>query len=231
MGNKTATFTELGGWAIGLLILIVIAFLIFAPNQLFAKVRDQAINFGFGLLPEQKKPEFQGKTNIPSEVQNYFDNLLLQIRQQNQKKNCIVDLGKIPSNDKFSIALYNDKVQIESINAEVGDKSALTPAIKTESIQGFRPCEVSGIAALNLHGCFVLGQERYCNNMSKTSSQISLGKSKYSRYALMDEKGMCLINIYEDSFDFGRCDQPRYNGRDGFDSDCIKFLEAKLKLC
>ena len=229
MNNRAATFTEFVGWAIGIFIVIVILFLIFAPNQLFAKVRDQAINFGFGLLPEQKKPEFQGKTEIPLEVQNYFGNLLSQIMQQNQKKNCTVDLGEIPSNDKFSIVLYNDMVQIESGNVEVGDKSALTPQIKTESMQGFRPCEVSGIAALNLHGCFVLGQERQCNDMSKASSQISLEKNKYSRYALRDEKGLCLINIYEDSiFDFGRCDPPRYDGMEGFDSDCIKFLEAKL---
>lgn len=229
MNNRAATFTEFAGWAIGIFIVFVILFLIFAPGQLFAKVRDQAINFGFGLLPEQKKPEFQGKIEIPPEVQNYFDNLVSQIRQQNQKKNCTVDLGVMPTNNKFSIALYNDKVQIEAKNVEIVDKSALTPAIKTESIQGFKPCEVSGSAALNLHRCFVWGSAGYCNDISKTSSQISLEKSKYSRYALRDEKGLCLINIYGDSiFDFGRCDPPRHGGMEGFDSDCIKFLEAKL---
>ncbi len=228
MGNKAATFTEFAGWAIGILVVIVIIAFIFMPGKLFASVRDQAINFGFGLLPEQKKPEFQGKSDIPQELQTYFDKLLSQIRQQSQKKNCIVDIGKIPGSDKFSINLYNDKLQIEPINAKVGVKSALTPTIKTESMQGFKPCEVSGTSALNLHGCFVLGQERYCKDMSKSSGQISLEKSKYSRYALRDEKGLCMINIYEDSFIFGRCDPPRNSGRGGFDSDCEDFLKKNL---
>ncbi|MBI2134980.1 hypothetical protein HYU09_03240 [Candidatus Woesearchaeota archaeon] len=229
MDRKAASITEFVGWAAGILVVIVIIALIFAPSQLFAKVREQALNFGFGFLPEQKKPEFQGQVQIPQEVQDYSDKMLSQIGQQSQKKNCIVDLGEIPDSNKFSIAIYNDKVQIEAKNIETNDKAALTPALKTSSVQGLKPCEVSGSAAVNLHGCFVWGQEKYCKDMSRTSGTIVLEKGKYSRYALRDEKGICVIRIYDDGFtDFGQCNPPRYDGRDGIDKDCIKSLEAKL---
>lgn len=226
--NAEISISEALLWALGIFFLILIIYAFIDPGGLLGKSFNALFSFGFGLSPEKRNPEFQGSgTEIPKEIGTYLENLQSQINVQETKDNCIVDLGTIPKNDKFRINLYNDKIQIDSVGVEVEGKPAITPAAKTISIQGFKPCEISGIAASNMHSCFVANQQSYCSNIGKTDKTISLEKGSYSNYAMRQGKSLCLIKIYEDRFDFGNCNAPRYDGRDGIDSDCVKFLESR----
>lgn len=228
MDRKGVTFLEGISWLLGIAILLVILFLIFAPEQLLAKVRDAALSFGFGLVPGQEKPKFEGKTNIPKNVDNYFSNLLSQLSSLKENQNCLMDLNQIPFDGKYSIAIYNDKINIEK-KGEIEEKSALTPAVKTATISGFKPCDVIGKAANNFHWCFIENNKGSCKDIYLDVNEIILNKEKYSNYALNSGKRLCFIRTYDDGiFDFGKCNFPRYDGNDGIDSDCTDKLKSSL---
>lgn len=62
-------------WVLGVFIVFVILFVLFWPEQALSKVKDAALSFGFGLLPEEKKPEFKGESEISEEKRAaYFYN-------------------------------------------------------------------------------------------------------------------------------------------------------------
>jgi hypothetical protein len=214
-------WSELIKWLLGIFIVLVIIFTFFGP-QFFGAIRDAAFYFGYGKLPGEREPEFAGESEVPKELIEYFNKLVSKMKSPPAGNSCLVDIGEIPKAKGFSIALYNDKIQIE----EEGDRGNIPPYDPTY-VDGFIPCSVDGE---KFYDC-LQAETKECIDGYKTDSiQIIINDDTEIAQFLFkfDDNHLCPIHLYDDGFLFkGNCDKI-----EGFiDDECINKIKEKYPEC
>ena len=177
MRKKGNMWGEAIKWAFGILVLIVIIFVIFGPEQLLSKARDAAFYFGLGLMPGQREPQYVGPPLVKEDVKTSFSSIASIMEKPPSKDNCRIEIKDIPQTSDFSIAFYNNKIEIEKKK----DKG-ITPPYEAETIKDFVPCTVN---AENFYGNY-LGK---AEDMQKFKD-----KKVYNENAFKIEEGKILIN-------------------------------------
>ena len=224
--KKRGTFSEIGGWFIGIIVVLVIIFILFFPNKLFAQARDAVFSFGAGLIPGEKIPQYSGEPRVPAELEKFFDNLVSKIRNSGTKGDCLLEVGKMPKINGFEINLDNNKIELQKIS----QRGMLTPPEKSETIEGFKPCSVKGKSAEVFYSYFKLKTVE--SQVPYTTGKITIDKdTKIAEFLFkLDNNHMCVL--YLDGF-FGDGDfTPNCNKRvNVVDDACISNIRDDYFEC
>jgi len=223
--KRGMTGLQLIGTLIIGLVVVGIVVSAFAGDILKAAV-SQAIGAGFGALPEERPPEFEGQVIIPRKLRNYYDELIKHINTPPPGDNCIKYVAETQETDEYIISLSNNLVQVER-----SGRGGLSVGIDPKIIDGFEPCIVIGEGALNFYNKFIEDPPKYSGNKLFRSgeygsdSKFRLRKDRYSKFLFKQGENLCLIKFYE-----GRCETPRNNGDDGIPTGCEDEIE-KINIC
>ena len=132
-------WTEAIAWILGLFVVAVILFVLFFPDQTLSKVKDAALNFGFGLLPEERKPEFQGEDQVTEEVKSQFSELASKFNEKYAEDSCMIKLeNKLETGD----LLITISTKTKKINVEKKKEDGLTFPYESNNILN-APCIVN----------------------------------------------------------------------------------------
>lgn len=167
-----ALFSQVVLWVFGIFTLVIIIFILFYPGQLWDSVRNAMVSFGYGKLPGERGPEYQGPPLISTELESYFDDLVKKFRNLPSKNNCLVPIKKIPDTRNQQLTLSKNKVKIEKIEDE-----GTTLPFKEETINGFSPCIVN---TKNFYDAYLGAKDN--NNKAKfieSDLKITDNKIKY----------------------------------------------------
>lgn len=218
--KKRGTFSEIGGWALGLVIVLVVIFVLLGPKKLLSETKDAIFSFGAGLLPEEKPPQFSSIERISPELGKYFDNLVLKIKNSGKGRICTVEIGQpsIPKN--FQIVLYQYKIELKK-KSERG----FSPPEKSEAVEGFKPCSIKGEKASRFYDCFKAGIS--CTDAYESGNIIIDDYSKIAPYLFkFDNAHLCAI--YLDGIDLN----PRCSKVKGLiDNACVDEIRRTYPEC
>jgi len=130
-----ALFGQVILWVFGIFTLVIIIFILFYPGQLWDSVRNSVVSFGYGKLPGEREPEYQGPPLITGELEAYFDALVKNFKNLPSENNCLIRIGKTPEMKDKIIALSKNTAKIENIEGT-------SLPFKEEDIKDFAPCIV-----------------------------------------------------------------------------------------
>jgi len=223
-------------WALGLLVVSIVIWVIVGPDKLLAKTKDLAFGFGLGTLPEEKVPEFAGVSDVPAALVQYFNTLVSAVSPPfPEGDRCLIDIGAMPELKDHRIFLKQGSIEIERRTL------SRSPTGIIKEINGFRPCFVVSTPALDFHKCYMVENKKDAckNELTRPSGSTHLETNDYSKYLFKDGQDICFIKFYNDKDAlFGLsgllrfCDSPREGGKDGIDNDCkkkIKELYEKIE--
>ena len=238
MGKKATLWDVPIKWAFGILIVIVILFVIFGPEQLLSKAKEAAFYFGIGLLPGQRETQYIGPPLVKEDVKNSFSKIVSIMEKPSSSDNCLVQINDKLDTKDFSIAFYNNKIQLEKKN----DKG-LEPPYEAETIKDFVPCIVN---AENFYGAYLGKAEnkqnfkdskKYNENSFKIeNSKITIGAKSYDfnkNYVFKSDSKICFFTVghksiwqsmkfWDDSCGFNE---------DGLYENCFTDINNKLPMC
>ena len=137
MNKKAVTGTEALRWLLGIIIVVVIIYILFAPKQLFAQVKKSL--FGLGAeIPEEEPPKAPTQDRVPPKLQNYFDTLVSKVRNSGPNTGgCILEIGEFPRASGLGIGFHKDNIQLEITSVR-----GITAPEKKEEIKGLEPCYI-----------------------------------------------------------------------------------------
>ena len=216
------TGNEVLHWALGIFIALIIIFILFGPEKLFAKARDVAFSFGLGKLPEDQNPEFSTVRSVPSDLEKYYENLVSKIKNSGNNLYCWIEIGKMPKASGFQIGFYDSKIQLEKL-----DEKGLVPTEKSSTIKDFKPCAVKGGKAVAFYDCFSNGQ--LCINVYESGNEVIDKDSDIAPILFkFDYDHFCVIYTFKDY----RIYAPGCNRMDNLiDNACVDKIKSVYRAC
>src|SRR3989338_6435114 len=134
------------GWAIGIVALFAIIFVVVGPQQLLAKSIGAAKSFGLGKLPDESTPEFPGSGTIPPEVLASFERFKAVINDNLAGQHCLIPLSENPkSGNNYFVALSSGTSSggTISIRKKINEREYGLTSGNIVTISGFSPCIVA----------------------------------------------------------------------------------------
>ncbi len=215
-------------WSIACVVLVVVAFAFFAPQQLWASVTKSAFSFGMGALPDQEAPQLEGEESIPPQLESEFDILVQNINNANDPaiSSCLVDITELDGlEDNWRIELSDNK----AILYRISGKGARLDK-KTATINNFKPCTIKGTSALNFYSRYLTDAGKSNVDISPLIESVTLSRSSRYKYLYKNKDNeFCTFAFYGDS-----CKSPKNGGNDGIPDVCkskIPLFETNLWMC
>ncbi len=223
------------GWAIGILIVLVVIAVLFFPQQLLEKGRDAAIYFGLGALPEDLPPEFEGSL-IPPDLKPFLDGLFSDIdNAQKTQQDCLIDVSTMPQKG-FGVYLRQDEVGVSQTGDDIliaPDKKPIgggLPKSRRFSVNGLNPCIIFGKQEVtNFYSC-IQSPPPVCDNIFKPVPGMKLLDTSEADFIFKTYQNskhyFCTIKIYDDKNN--NCDRPT---GPSLDDDCLDNIKSKYNPC
>lgn len=123
---------------IGLLILI----LILVPSENLGplgRAKNYFLEYVLGFVPQSEPPDFNGKSEVPIELEDYYDSIVDNLRNRGVTKPCRIALGEKPEFKDFAIIFKEEKVEIRD------EKKPSSVPHRQKDVSGFKPCSVTGV--------------------------------------------------------------------------------------
>lgn len=217
-GKKGMMWGEVLKWFIGIFILVVILFILFGPEELFAEIKYSMLSLGSGLFPEDGAVALGSQ--IPQEVDKYFNNLVNKLRSSiGVDEKCLLKIGEFKSKSGFDIVMNTGLVQLE----KTGDRG-ITPPYNPQQIDGFQPCSIIGNSANLFYECLKNGK---CTYIVGQKGRIGLKDSEIAPFLLkFGMNDVCVIYTSSDFFG-SECDKIE----NSIDTDCLPIIEQKFPEC
>ena len=246
------------GWAIGIVALFAVIFIVVGPQQLLAKSIEAAKSFGLGKLPEESTPGFPGSGTIPPEVLGYFNRFVAVIVANSAEERCLIHLDENPkSRDNYYVALSSGASSgTISIRKKINEREYGLTSANIETISGFGPCIVAGSdGAENFYNNWLdtsipqtPATPEYFNNnpanqliILEPNKIITPNEGNGRGYDLSndntrlylykaDQNHFCFMPVWDDGWE--NCDKPTGgNLQKGLDADCFGTIRYRILEC
>tara|TARA_B100000315_G_scaffold252180_1_gene288407 strand:- start:93 stop:701 length:609 start_codon:yes stop_codon:yes gene_type:complete len=183
MKNKTAEINLrfIGLLIIGIVGLLALSFTFLPEDGVLRRVVTAFFSFGVGLLPKPEPPVFAGESSVPIELEQYYDNMVSNIRNS-EGKLCLIELGTKPEFDDFSIRFMEDRIQVKN------DKKPQSLAYKSKGVE-LKPCFVGT-------GANILSCSRDSCKSAYEAGEIAINDElKIAPFLIkFDENHICIIS-------------------------------------
>jgi len=184
--KKKGMWEDIGGWFLGLLIVVIIIIVFLGPGKLFTKTKDAVLNFGSGIIPGEKAPDIPENSRVSYDLTQYYSNLVDKIKNSGQGTICWIEIGNIAGQDDFEIYLHDNKIELQKKG------KGLTPPDKSTTINGFKSCSVKDEKANRFYYCMKNGIG--CSDGFKEDNVVIDKNSKIAPLLFkFDESHICII--------------------------------------
>jgi hypothetical protein len=138
-GKKGIAVGETVLWILGIFVVLVILYALFFPGQALSKVKDGALAFGYGLFPDQRKPEFEGESKVSGEVKSEFNELVSKFKSNGGEGACLIKLENGINAGEY---LFTFSKVDKTIKIEEKKEDGFTLPYEVEKIEN-TPCIVN----------------------------------------------------------------------------------------